>query len=326
MDNYNTPSPSPIPGGKKPNILLIVVIVTVALLIGSIIYGVFKINSLNTQVQQATADNEQLQLTNEQLMLSNEFDAINSEFSQYENQIMKIDNDSVLAKYQAAKTRIESLMAELDQARREGNKSKAQIAQLQNKIRDLQGEIDTLKALLRHYIAQIDSLGRENEGLRAENTEIKVQNQELSTRVENTTRRAEELSERMTLAEKLNVTGVSLTALKKNGKNEKNVTKAQQLMVSFTIPQNNSTPVGNKTIYLRIISPEGQLLGGAGSFSFEGGSVGYTARKVIEYAGQEISGIRIYWDVNATLNPGTYTVELFCDNYRLTRTSVTLNK
>ena len=37
------------------------------------------------------------------------------------------------------------------------------------------------------------------------------------------------LSERMTLAEKLNVTGVSLVALKKNGKVEKNVTKARQL-------------------------------------------------------------------------------------------------
>ena len=46
----------------------------------------------------------------------------------------------------------------------------------------------------------------------------------------------------MTLAEKLNVTGVTLTALNKKGRKEKNVTKARQLMVTFTIPQNNSTP------------------------------------------------------------------------------------
>ena len=130
----------------------------------------------------------------------------------------------------------------------------------------------------------------------------------------------------MTLAEKLNVTGVSLTPLKKNGKTEKNVTKAKQLMVRFTIPQNNSTPVGDKTIYLRLVNPEGQLLGGAGSFAFEGGSVACTARKTVEYAGDELSGVTIYWDVNTTLTPGDYTVELFTDGYRLTSRRFTLKK
>ncbi len=127
----------------------------------------------------------------------------------------------------------------------------------------------------------------------------------------------EVLSQRMTLAEKLNVTGVSLKGLKKNGKEEKNITKAKQLEVTFTIPQNNSTPVGEKTIYLRITSPEGSLLGNSGSFEFEDSQIGYTARKTIEYAGEEISGIQIYWDITSALTPGTYTVELFADNFRL---------
>ena len=96
------------------------------------------------------------------------------------------------------------------------------------------------------------------------------------------------------------------------------------MMVTFTIPQNNSTPVGSKTIYLRLTSPEGTLLGNGGSFSFEGASVQCTAKKTIEYAGEEITGITIYWDVNATLNPGEYTVELFADNYRLTSRKFTL--
>lgn len=308
---------------KSISILLGLIIAGIVAIIA---VGIYKITSLHSSLEAARADVEELQLTNEQLQLSNEFDAINSEFTQYENQLVKLDNDSVLAKYNAARTRIETLMQELDQAKKEGRRSKAEIAALQGKIRDLQGEIETLKALLRHYVAQVDSLGRENEGLRAENTEIRSQNEALTSQVATVTSKAEVLSERMTLAEKLNVTGVSLSALKKNGKNEKNITRAQQLMVSFTIPQNNSTPPGNKTIYLRIISPEGQVLGGAGRFPFEGGSVPYTARKVVEYGGEEISGIHIYWDVNATLNPGSYTVELFCDNYRLARRSFTMQK
>ena len=101
--------------------------------------------------------------------------------------------------------------------------------------------------------------------------------------------------------------------------------KATQLMVSFTIPQNNSTPVGEKTIYMRIVSPSGQLLDGGGSFSFEGGSVPCSAKRTIEYAGEEIGGVTIYWDVNTALTAGEYTVELFADNYRLVRRSFTLN-
>ena len=46
--------------------------------------------------------------------------------------------------------------------------------------------------------------------------------------------------------------------------------------MTFTIPQNNSTPVGEKTIYCRIVSPSGQLLGNGGTFPFEGAQVEYT--------------------------------------------------
>ncbi|MDE5744918.1 MAG: hypothetical protein K2H84_04570, partial [Paramuribaculum sp.] len=232
------------------------------------------------------------------------------------DQAIRMEGDTIVAKYNAAKNKIEQLLQELNS---EKKKSQQRISQLQN-------EISTLRGLLRHYIAQIDSLGKENAGLRAENEEIKSQNQELSTRVQEVSKTNATLSERMTLAEKLNVTGLTLTPLKKNGKAEKNVTKAVQLMVTFTIPQNNSTPVGNKTIYLRITSPEGSLLGNAGSFSFDGGNVPCTAKKTIEYTGEEMSGVTIYWDVNTALTPGDYTVELFADNFRIASRHFTLKK
>lgn len=279
-------------------------------------FSIFQVTSLKSEVDSTRAENEQLQLTNEQLQLSNEFEAINSRFAQYEDQATQLGGDTILAKYNAAKNKIEQLLEELNS---EKKKSQQRITQLQN-------EIATLRGLLRHYIAQVDSLGKENAGLRAENAQIKDENQQLSSKVREVSKTNETLSERMTLAEKLNVTGVSLTPLRKNGKTEKNVTKAKQLMVTFTIPQNNSTPVGSKTIYLRITSPEGSLLGNAGNFSFEGASLPCTAKKTIEYAGEEIPGVTLYWDVNTALTPGDYTVELFADNYRLASRHFTLKK
>lgn len=296
--------------------LLIAAIVLAVLLLAAVGFGVTQVASLKNQVQQAQLENEELRLDNEQLQLSNEFDMLNAEFAQYEDQAHRLANDTILAKYTAAKAKVEQLMDEL---KNEKVKSAA-------RIKELQGEISTLKGLLRHYISQIDSLNKENGALRAENQEVRQQNERISSQLQEQTRRNENLSERMTLAEKLNVTGVSLTALNKKGKTEKNVTKAKQLMVTFTIPQNNSTPVGEKAIFMRLVSPEGQLLGNGGSFPFEGKSIPCSARKTVEYSGDEISGIRIYWDVNTALSPGDYTVELFTDGYRLASRHFTLTK
>ena len=215
-----------------------------------------------------------------------------------------------------AKDKVEKLLTELKTQRITSNK----------RIKELQNEIETLRGIMKHYIQVIDSLNKENAGLKAENEKIRTQNQRLTSQVNQATKENEDLSKRMTLAEKLNVTGVTLTALKSSGKTEKRITKAKQLRVMFTIPQNNSTPVGEKTIYLRITSPEGYLLGENGSFPFEGGQVPYTERKTFEYAGQEIPDMAIYWNVNTTLNAGTYNVELFIDDYRLTSRDFTFEK
>lgn len=292
-----------------------IIILGIALAL-AIVAVVIVSTSSNSKIKEMEAANEQLQLTNEQLQLSNEYETLNREFAQYEDQNTLLANDSLASKYAAARAKVEKLLQELNN---EKTKNAARIKQLQD-------EIGTLKGILRHYVAQIDSLGKENAALRDENTEIRSKNEQLTARVANETKKNEVLSERMTLAEKLNVTGLNLVGLKKNGKEEKNITKAKQLMITFTIPQNNSTPVGEKTIYAVIRSPEGAMLGNGGSFEFEGVTQTCTAKKTIEYAGEEIGGIKIYWDVNTTLTPGDYTVDLFADNYRLASRRFTMKK
>lgn len=304
---------------NKKSPLLWTAAVLAVVLVAVLTVAIVRTSRLSSEVEEQRAANEELQLANEQLQLSNEFEAVSAEFQQYETQAQRLTNDTIFAKYTAAKEKVAQLNKEIKELQNSKVKSRARIAELQK-------EVSTLRGLLKHYVAQIDSLSRENAGLRAENQEIRSQNEQLNSQVQAVSQRNEVLNERMTLAEKLNVTGVSLQALKSNGKNEKNVTKAKQLMVSFTIPQNNSTPVGTKTIYLRLVNPEGQLLGGGGAMPFEGGSVATTARKSIEYSGDELSGIRIYWDVNTTLTPGDYTVELFTDGYRLASRRFTLKK
>ncbi len=292
----------------KKNLYVIIIVAAVAILAGWLVFSTVKANK---RAEAAQTEMEQLQLDMAQRDLEREYQDLNDEFAQFENSRKYIKDDSVKRelndKYEAARIQVEKLQQELAKQK---HKSAAEIAKLRS-------EIDTLRALLRHYVEEIDRLNKENEALRSENKEIKEKNNRLSSQVSEATRKNEVLSERMTLAERLNVTGLSLTPLNKKGKKEKKVTKAVQLMATFTIPQNNSTPVGEKIIYMRIISPSGQLLGQGGTFSFEGGNVEYTAKKSIEYAGEEIGGVTIYYDVNTPLIAGDYTVELFADNFRL---------
>lgn len=319
---YNSGAPQDNPrrdnSDKTKRKLLIIIAILLVLLIGCGVGFAVWMSITNQKVEAERQAREAAELTLQQDLASSEFENLEQEFSGIENPRQMIATDSVklrlTEKYEAARLEVEKLQRELKNSK---EKSAAEIA-------DLRRQIATLRSLLKHYIEEIDRLNKENEALRTENAEIKDRNQQLTTQVEQTTRENKQLSDRMTLAEKLNVTGVSLNALNGKGKTEKKVAKAKQLMVNFTIPQNNSTPVGEKTIYLRITTPEGQLLGGGGSFSFEGASLAASAKKVIEYGGQEIGGIKMYYDVRTALNPGTYTVELFADNYRLCSRQFTL--
>lgn len=332
-DSYTNPAPQqptprptptqPRPNGKKKGgnsrTLLIVIAVLLLVVIGVVAWLIISTSASNKAKEEALNAQQQAELALEQYKMEQEFNELNSQFQTLEGQQIVIQDDSVKReleeKYQAARMQVEMLEKQLRDQR---NMSQQEINKLKN-------EIATLREILKNYVAQIDQLNKENEQLRAQNEELQNKNNSLSSQVAETTRQNEHLNERMTLAEKLNVTGVQLVALNNKGKTEKKVQKAKQLMVTFTIPQNNSTPVGEKTIYMRIVSPTGQLLGNGGSFQFEGTTLTCSAKKAIEYAGQEIGGIKIFWDIDTALSPGTYTVELFTDGYRLCSRQLNLN-
>ncbi|MDE6145867.1 MAG: hypothetical protein K2F96_06280, partial [Muribaculaceae bacterium] len=255
----------------KPKRIIAVAILVVGVILGCLVWLLVR---QNQATQEATQQIAELQLMNEQLQLTNEYDELSASFEQHEGQMILFNNDSIRAEYEAAKNKVEELRQEL---KRRDKLSQERIAQLQ-------AEIASLKKIMRHYVEQINELNQQNEELRRQNQTLERQNTQLTTQVQSTAKENKALSERMVLAEKLNVSSVSLTALKGNGKTEKNITKAKQLMVTFTVPQNNSTPVGKKTIYLRITSPEGNLLSGNGiHFTFEGANLEASAQKVIEY-------------------------------------------
>lgn len=303
--------------GKGKNKVLIGILVVIAVILLGIVAWLI-VDGLAGESEEANteqvADDEvsAKELELQQMLAQSEFENLEKEFTQYEmSQQEIIVNDTLKQqlqqKYEQARLQVEELRAQLKDT---ANKSAAEIQKLNDQIK-------TLRELLKHYLEEIDRLNKENEQLRAENQDLRQSLTQTSSNLAQAQRENENLTERMTLAEKLNVTGVSLNMLNKKGKAEKKVKNAKQFVITFTIPQNNSTPPGTKTIYAVITTPEGQILDGAGTFALDGSNVRASAKKNIDYGGEEVGGIQMYYDIRNALTPGVYSVQLFCDGYAL---------
>lgn len=309
IDNPN--DSEPLPWTQRTWVWLVAGMALVAVVLG--IWAIIKTNSDNAakEVEAARQAQAQAELALQQQALEHEYDDLNRQFDQFESQRTQIANDSLkLAleeKYNTAKMQVERLQRQL----RDTKNMNAQ------EIAKLKAEIETLRGLLRHYVEEIDRLNKENAALREENSQLNQQNQSLQSQVSSTTAQNEQLSRDMARASKLNVSAVSLTPLNKKGKTEKKVQKAQQLMVNFTVVKNVSAATGEKVFYVRITDPMGNVLGAAGSFPYEGGHVAYTAKRTVEYGGDDVP-VTIYFDsASSTLSPGDYTVEIFTEGYRV---------
>lgn len=303
---------------KNQKIIIYGGIAVLACLIGLVIFLIISNSQRTNEVNEARTETETLRLANDRLLLTNEFNQLNADFSQYEDQQKYLKNDSLVQKYNEARLKVEGLLSEL-------NQEKQNNAANRKRIKKLESEIATLKGIVKHYLEEIKRLGEENEGLRQEIQQVTQRNQQLASQVTLATSKNEELSQTVKLAKKLNVIGLSLHAYNKKGKNEKNITKARQLGVSFTVSPNNTAAPGMKDFFVRILSPEGALLGGDGSFQIDGQTVTATSHRQMEYANEELS-VSVYWDVNTTLTPGDYTVEVFADGYRLASRHFTMKK
>lgn len=307
---------------KKIKTLLIAASAVLLGLVALIVVLIVKNSSNTNAVNEAQARADSLAIANDQLQLTNEFNQLNADFNQYEGQQIYLKNDSLVQKYNEARMKVEGLIRELNDEKSRHSKD---MAASRAKIKQLEGEISTLKNIVRHYLEEIKRLGEENAGLKEEIQQVQQKNEQLSTQVTQATASNAQLTQTVKLAKKLNITNISFHAYNKKGKVEKHIGKARQLGVSFTVSPNNTAAPGMKDFYMRVISPEGTLLGGGGNFIIDGSSVQSTAHRRVEYANEEMS-VSIYWDVNTTLTPGDYTVEVFCDGYRLASRHFTMKK
>lgn len=289
---------------KSNSKVLIIVIVLLLAAMGIAGYLIFSQKAQIADLQEESSLNKE--------QLEDEYESLTM---QYEGFKLNIKNDSLLQKLTNEQTKVQRLLEELKTVKAD---NKAEISRLNN-------ELASLRKILKSYIIQIDSLNRANEQLRQEKKEITNKYQEATRSLNEVSQQKQNLSEKVTLASKLDATGISVQATNSKGKVQKKISKVEQLIINFTVTKNITAEPGERTIYLRIMKPDNDVLTKSrmNVFPFENKDINYSIKRTIEYGGEEV-GVTMYWNVEEYLMPGTYRVDIFADGNRIGVKSFTL--
>ena len=290
---------------NKMSMLVVAVIVLLVIAGGAGYYIVHQQQEMNDLVESFDLEKQSLE------------DEYNELSLQYEGYKFSVGNDSLVALLSTEQAKVQRVLEELRTVK----------ATNAREISRLKKELATLRKIMRNYVMQIDSLNRANEALKEENKQVVKKYQQASSTAATLKKEKEKLTERVTLASRLDATDISVTPVNARGKAQKRIKRMQQFVVNFKIAKNITAPVGEKTIYVRILKPDDDVLvkNRSNLFSFEGKEINYSMKKIIEYEGEEVA-VTLYWDIEEFLSPGTYRVDIFADGNHIGKKSFTLEE
>ena len=291
---------------NKKTIIFIAVTIVVLLLagMGYLIYSLNKSNEENMQMLElAEMDKREME---------NEYENFARQYNEMKTQV---NNVSLMAQLEQEQQRTQELLEEL---RRTKSNDAAEIARLKK-------ELATMREVLKSFVAEIDSLNRLNEQLMGENENLRQQQVQQQQQISSLSEEKESLSDKVAIASQLDATGLRISALNKRGKEAKKTKDVKKFQISFNISRNVTAAAGNRSIFVRILKPTGEVLNGGGTFPFENRNLEYSIRKDIEYNGEE-TPITVYWDVNEMLVAGQYRVMIFADGKNIGSGSISFEK
>ncbi len=234
---------------------------------------------------------------------------------QYGEMMQQITNDSIVEQLTQEQMRTQQLLEELKRVKADDARE----------ITRLKKELATVREVLRSFIRQVDSLNQENEHLRTENLRVRDELEQSNREKQGLETEKQSLTEKVAIAAQLDATGIAMTPLNKRGKEAKKVKDWKKIQVAFTIARNVTAQNGNRTIYVRIQTPNGTVLSSGSTFPYENRQLEYSMRKTVEYTGEAVT-VQTYWDVAEFLSAGDYRVSIFADGNMIGSKTFSFNK
>ncbi len=275
---------------------IVVISVVGAILVAAVVFLLLQNRQKDVEMQEMVE-----QLTFEKEQLEDEYEDWALQFDGYGK---NISNDSLAELLSHEQQRVQDLLEEL-------RITKATNAR---RIAQLKKELATVRAVMVDYIRQVDSLSATNQRLETENRQVRRQYEEVHQKATQLEEEKTQLTEVVNRASMMEVANFSLTSLNDRDRKTTNFNKIQKLQFDYTVLKNITAEPGNKTVYIRIVRPDGEVMvkSEKHTFAYENQQIAYSLRQQIEYAGEELSDTQ-YWVVEELLQKGTYNADFFID-------------
>jgi len=218
----------------------------------------------------------------------------------------------------------DSLDKVVDQKQADLAKDEENIKQLRIAAKNDKSKIKALETAIQDYQNKMTDVLDQIDQLVLENTKLKGENASLTTEVSNLNTTKTNLENKVNTASVLKVEYVKVKAFKKkligDGFTETSMgRKATKLNVCFTVLDNKVAQAGDKTVYVRIISPDNKVIGdksrGSGTFNLVENSqeTMYTLSVPMKYNNDK-QNLCVDWTEDKKMFvEGTYTVEVYVD-------------
>ncbi len=244
------------------------------------------------------------EMTEEKDLLTTEFESLAIDYDS-----LKTNSDTMNLLLEKEREKISQLIEEIHTIK----------ATNASKIREYKKELTSLRKVMKNYIVQIDSLNQTNKALQQENQQIRRTVSNIKTSYQKLEKEKENLAEKVDIASKLETFNMEATGLNSKDRSTTRSSRISKIRICFTIQKNITAEVGEKEIFLRILRPDGALLYHSKDdlFQYENKEINFSARRVVEYGGEELD-VCLYYNVDAgELTEGDYTADIFADGHHI---------
>lgn len=292
---------------NKTSKIILGVSIALILILGAFIYMQFsKISEAENQLVELT---QVMEFEKQQSI--EEYEKLAMEYEEF---YIETSNDSLLKLFDEEKQKVQQLLQELKTVK----------ATNARRIKELQKELGTVRGVLKSYIYKVDSLNTVNDNLKKENVKVKKQIQEANEIARLLEEKTNELDAKINLASILEADDIQIKTLNKKGKVTKSLKRITNIEICFQVLRNITAERGYKTVYLRIADANGEVLTTeTKTFEFEGKQLIYSAKKEIEYNGED-TPVCMYYKVTNPLQTGSYSIAIFADGNLIGTTGIVL--
>ncbi len=234
-------------------------------------------------------------------------------------------------------TELQKAKVELEQDKKDLQKKSASEltsvkAKYETKIRNYESLLTAKEGELVKLREENTALASTNTSLTDENSNLKTQTQGLSKNVEEIKAQNEEaaaknkvLTEKVTKAAALRTEYVKVLGINAKGKeSEDKKYKAKRLAkikVVFQLAKNDLTEHEPKTVFIRVLDPDGSTIfdaaTGSGNFTYNGQELAYTTRGDVNYDNENLYVEMVYSRGGTVYREGKYVVELYAEGFKI---------